>query len=158
MIKYLLSGEFATSFLDYDDQRLFIYNTLNDSWSESARGTFKQGNGIGLTVGFRAPVAVYVLGRSNGQVNQVYDPGTGNWTSATPNSIDQWDFGFVVLNDVLYVIGGYLDSEMGDVTDANQVYFPIGFSPLPKIMVLSPLTQTYNRVGCALEFHGGSVG
>ena len=148
-----VTGEFETNFLDYDDQRLFIYNTLNDSWSESARGTFDQGNGIGVTVGFRAPVGVYVLGLANwgyGQVNQVYDPETGNWASAMPNPIDQRDFGCVVLNDVFYVIGGYIDPKT--VTNANQAYFPIGFSPLPEIRVLSPLTQTYNKSSVPLNF------
>lgn len=148
-----VTGEFETSFLDYDDQRLFIYNTLNDNWSESARGTFDQGNGIGVTVGFRAPVGVYVLGLANwgyGQVNQVYDPDTGNWTSAMPNPIDQRDFGCVVLNDVLYVIGGYIDPKT--LTNANQAYLPIGFSPLPEISILSPLTQTYNESSVPLNF------
>jgi hypothetical protein len=148
-----VTGEFETSFLDCRDQRLFIYNTLNDSWSESARGTFGQGNGIGVTVGFRAPVSVYVLGRTNlayDPINQAYDPETGNWTSAMPNPIDQRDFGCVVLNDVLYIIGGYIDPKT--VTNANQAYLPIGFSPLPEIRVLSPLTQTYNKSSVPLNF------
>lgn len=151
--RIFVTGEFETSLLDYDDQRLFIYNTLNDSWSESARGTLDGGIGVGVTVGVRAPVRVYVLGFINwgyDQVNQAYDPDTDKWTTAAPNPIDQRDFGCVVLNDVLYVIGGYVDPET--VTNANQAYLPIGFSPLPEISVLSPLTQTYNGSSVSLNF------
>ncbi|MBN1358603.1 hypothetical protein JW988_07535, partial [Candidatus Bathyarchaeota archaeon] len=141
------TGEFRTG------QRLFIYNTLNDSWSEIAHGAFEAGIGVGATIGVRAPARVYVLGLTNwgyDQVNQAYDPDTDNWTTATPNPLDQRNFGCVVLNDVLYVVGGYVDSET--VTDANQAYLPIGFSPLPEISVLSPLTQTYNGSSVSLNF------
>jgi N-acetylneuraminic acid mutarotase len=151
--RIFVTGEFETGLLDYDDQRLFMYNTLNDSWSESAQGTFDAGIGVGVTVGVRAPARVYVLGLTNwgyDQVNQAYDPQTGNWSSAMPNPLDQRDFGCVILNDVLYVVGGYVDSET--VTDANQAYLPIGFSPLPEISVLSPLTQTYNGSSVSLNF------
>ena len=142
-----VTGEFRTG------QRLFIYDTLNDSWSEIAHGAFEAGIGVGATIGVRAPVRVYVLGLTNwgyDQVNQAYDPDTDNWTTATPNPIDQRNFGCAVLNDVLYVIGGYVDSET--VTDANQAYLPIGFSPLPEISVVSPLTQTYNGSSVSLNF------
>lgn len=142
-----VSGEFSTG------QRLFVYNTLNDSWSEITTDVFEAGIGVGATIGVRAPERVYVLGLINwnyDQVNQVYDPLTGDWSSAAPNPIDQRDFGCVVLNDVLYVIGGYVES--GEVTAANQAYYPIGFSPLPEIRVLSPVTQTYNESNVSLVF------
>ena len=142
-----VTGEFRTG------QRLFVYNTLNDSWSEIVTDVFEAGIGIGAMVGIRASECVYVLGLINwnyDQVNQAYDPLTGNWTSAAPNPIDQRDFGCVVLNDVMYVIGGYVDS--GEVTAANQAYYPFGFSALPEIRVLSPLMQVYNESSVSLNF------
>ena len=143
-----VTGMFETGILDYDDQRLFIYDTLTDDWTESASGSFLCGMGIGATTGVRAPQLVYVLGLP--PMCQAYDPLTGNWTSAAPNPIDQRDFGCVVLNDVMYVIGGYVDS--GEVTAANQAYYPIGFSPLPEISILSPQMQTYNESSVSLNF------
>lgn len=145
--KIFVTGEFRTG------QRLFVYNTLNDSWSEIVTDVFEAGIGIGAMVGIRASERVYVLGLINwnyDQVNQAYDPLTDNWTSAAPNPIDQRDFGCAVLNDVMYVIGGYVDS--GEVTADNQAYHPIGFSPLPEIRVLSPIMQVYNESSVFLNF------
>ncbi|MEM3441789.1 MAG: kelch repeat-containing protein, partial [Candidatus Bathyarchaeia archaeon] len=54
---------------------------------------------------------VYVLGFKVGVispplVNQVYDPDTDTWTTATFMPTIRSDFGIAVVNDVLYVIGG----------------------------------------------------
>lgn len=142
-----VTGEFRTG------QGLFVYNTLNDSWSDITSDLFEAGIGIGVTVGVRAPESVYILGLTKwnyDQVNYGYNPRTGNWTSATPNPIDQRDFGCAVLNEVFYVIGGYTDPKT--VTATNQAYYPIGFSALPEISVLSPITQTYNESSVSLNF------
>ena len=67
-----VTGMFETGILDYDDQRLFIYDTLTDDWAESASGSFICGMGIGATTGVRAPQFVYVLGLP--PMCQAYDP------------------------------------------------------------------------------------
>lgn len=78
------------------------------------------------------------------------------------------DFGVTVVNDILYVIGGYYISEpvSGRVmpTSANEEYIPIGYgtpdpsyippieSTVAGIKVVSPVNQTYNESSVSLIF------
>jgi hypothetical protein len=136
-----------------------IYDTGSDSWSEGTSGPVVVVEGAaGATTGVKAPQKVYVLGVPVEAlyptvINQVYDPKTNNWTTATTMSTTRSDFGIAVLNDVLYVIGGYLrGSRNVTPTAVNEQYIPIGYSTPPEIKIVSPENQTYNGSSVSLVF------
>ncbi|MCW4008593.1 MAG: kelch repeat-containing protein [Candidatus Bathyarchaeota archaeon] len=88
-----------------------------------------------------------------GVANQVYDPETDTWTTATFMPTIRSDFGIAVVNDVLYVIGGYVHSTLGiSPTAVNEQYFPLGYGVPPKIKIISPANQVYNESSVALVF------
>jgi hypothetical protein len=152
-----VTGEFSTGKPLLYEQKMLIYSPSNDSWTEGSSGPIITGlGGAGATTGFRAPPRVYVLGVSINDfpyslVNQVYDPKKDAWASATTMLTKRTSFGLVVLDDVLFVIGGY-DSTGVNPTGVNEQYFPLGYSNVPKINILSPLMQTYNVSSVSLNF------
>ncbi|PVX27628.1 MAG: hypothetical protein CW716_01315 [Candidatus Bathyarchaeum sp.] len=94
--------------------------------------------GVGATIGVNAPVRVYVLG---GSLNQAYDPKTGNWMTATAMLTARVDMGVVVVNDTLYVIGGYIRSD-GATTSVNEQYLPIGYDTISSSPTASSSTSS----------------
>jgi N-acetylneuraminic acid mutarotase len=152
-----VTGEFSTGTPLSYEQKMLIYSPSNDSWTEGSSGPIIIGQGgAGVTTGFRAPTRVYVLGVSINDfpyrlVNLAYDPENDAWSSATAMLTKRTGYGLVVLNDVLYVIGGY-DSTGANPTGVNEEYFPLGYSNVPKINIFSPLLQKYNVSSVSLNF------
>jgi hypothetical protein len=63
------------------------------------------------------------------------------------------DFGVAVVNDILYVIGGYLrSSSRVTPTAVNEQYVPFGYSIPPEIKLLSPVNHSYNESSVSLIF------
>jgi len=69
------------------------------------------------------------------------------------------DFSITVVNDILYLIGGYYTASReawlhGLVTPVavNEQYIPIGYSTPPEINIVSPENQTYNGSSVSLVF------
>jgi N-acetylneuraminic acid mutarotase len=156
--KIVVTGEFSAGF-GSSEQKVLIYDTGSDSWSEGTSGPVVVVEGAaGATTGVKAPQKVYVLGVPVEAlyptvINQVYDPKTDNWTTATTMPITRSDFGVAVVNDVLYVIGGYLrSSPQVTPTAMNEQYIPIGYSSPPEIKIVSPENQTYNGSSVSLVF------
>ena len=157
--KIIVTGKYSTG-LDWNsEQKTWIYDTETDSWSQGRSGPTVVGlGGVGATVGVEAPQRVYVLGLAVEQypppsVNQVYDPKTDTWATATAMPTNRSDFSVVVVNDLLYAIGGYLYSSRSlTLTNVNEQYTPIGYSTPPEIEVVSPLNQTYNESSVFLVF------
>jgi N-acetylneuraminic acid mutarotase len=156
--KIVVTGEFSTGF-GSSEQKVLIYDTGSDSWSEGTSGPVVVVEGAaGATTGVKAPQKVYVLGVPVEAlyptvINQVYDPKTNNWTTATTMPITRSDFGVAVVNDVLYVIGGYLrGSRNVTPTAVNEQYTPIGYSTPPEIKIVSPENQKYNESSVPLIF------
>jgi len=67
------------------------------------------------------------------------------------------DFGVVVVDDILYAIGGYsFTSQMyGMVTPiaVNEQYIPFGYGVPPEIKILSPADHAYNESNVPLIFN-----
>jgi hypothetical protein len=150
--KIIVTGEFSTR-LGASEQKIMTYDTKNDSWSQSSTGpTIVIGGAAGATTGVKAPKRVYVLGVPY----QVYDPEADAWTTATPMPTGRMDFGVAVVDDVLYVIGGY--SYTSDRYDSvrpvavNEQYIPIGYGVPPEIKVVSPVNKIYNGSSVSLVF------
>jgi len=141
------------------EQKILIYDTETDNWSEGTSGpTVVVEGAAGATTGVKAPQKIYVLGLMVEAplptvVNQVYDPKTDTWATATPMLANRSDFGVAVVNDILYVIGGYLRSSRHVTPVAvNEQYIPIGYSTPPEIKIVSPENQTYNGSSVSLVF------
>ncbi len=160
--KIIVTGEFQIGYPLSSEQKILIYDTETDSWSEGRTGpTIVVGGAAGATTGVNALQRVYVLGLAYGQfpppsTNQVYDPKADTWATATAMPTYRTDFGVAVVNDVLYAIGGYSYVSLiyGTVTPVavNEQYTPIGYGVPPEIRVLSPADRTYNGSSVPLFF------
>ncbi|MCL2475530.1 hypothetical protein [Candidatus Bathycorpusculum sp.] len=65
------------------------------------------------------------------------------------------DFGTVVVDDILYVIGGYIHVSVYPYTHYSalvEAYVPFGYRSIPTIGMVSPLDVVYNVSGVDLEF------
>jgi N-acetylneuraminic acid mutarotase len=162
--KIIVTFVFSDS-LNPEQQKIVIYDTETDSWSGGRSSpTIVVRGAAAATTGVKAPKKVYVLGVSRGFPqpvnNQVYDPEADAWTAAAPLPMHLMDFGVAVVNDVLYLIGGYYTESReawlhGLVTPVavNEQYTPIGYGTiLPAIVVISPETKTYNASSVSLVF------
>jgi N-acetylneuraminic acid mutarotase len=113
-----------------------IYDPASNSWSFGAPIPVATFSAVaGATTGEQAPERIYVLGGSGGfgvglNQNYVYDPVANNWTAATPMLTARYSPTAAVVDDVLYVIGGWQGL---DILTTNEQYTPIGYvaSPTP---------------------------
>jgi N-acetylneuraminic acid mutarotase len=156
--KIIVTGEFSTG-LGSSEQKILIYDTKNASWSEGTSGpTVVVEGAAAATTGVKAPQKVYVLGLKVDAlyptvVNQVYDPKADAWATATVMPTNRSDFGVVVVNDILYAIGGYRrSSSYVTPVSVNERYTPIGYGVPPEIKGVSPVNQTYNESSVSLVF------
>jgi hypothetical protein len=168
--KIIVTGEFQSGPLWSEqkvlpsglEQRVLIYDTETDSWSEGKTGpTIVGGGAAGITTGINALQRAYVLGLVVGKfppvlTNQAYDPKTDSWMSANAMPSLRSDFGVAVIEDVLYAIGGYCYTSQiyGMVAPValNEKYIPLGYGVSPEVKVLSPLNQLYNDSSVPLVF------
>jgi N-acetylneuraminic acid mutarotase len=157
--KIIVTGEFRVGPYYVSEQKVMIYDTETDSWSEGKSGPIVVVQGAaGATTGVKAPQKVYVLGLIVDAlyptvINQVYDPKTDTWATATTMPANRSAFGVAVVNDILYVIGGYLRSSPNVTpTAVNEQYIPIGYSAPPEIKIVSPENQKYNGSSVSLVF------
>jgi N-acetylneuraminic acid mutarotase len=139
-----------------------IYDAETDTWSIGAPMPFSAiYTFAGATTGVNAPKRIYVFG---GGVTRVYDPENDSWTAGVDVPTNRDCFGVAVVNDLLYVIGGftqiyrdYPDDWMygPSVTKyaTNEQYTPFGYGTVPPVIsVVSPEDQTYNATGVDLIF------
>ena len=157
--KIIVTGKYSVGYDLQSEQQTWIYDTENESWSQGKSGPTVVGlGGVGVTDGVKAPQRVYVLGLATEQypppsVNEAYDPKTDTWAIATAMPTNRSDFSVVVVNDLLYAIGGYLYSSRSlTLTNVNEQYTPIGYSTPPEIKVVSPVNQTYSNSSVPLVF------
>lgn len=157
----IVTGEFKSTFLNFE-QKIIVYNPKTESWTEGKTGSqIVINGGATATTGIDAPSKVYVLGLSYGtfpapSTNQVYDPETDTWMTAKAMPTLLIDFGLAVLDDVLYVIGGYTYTSRiyGTVTPVavNEQYVPIDYRTTPTVKILEPVNQVYNGSSVSLVF------
>ena len=127
-------------FITEDSQfhpEVMVYNTENDVWSEGKTGYAglgKCGAVAGVTSGQYAHPRVYALGKTIFEssllnTNQVYDPVSDTWSFAKAMLTERVGFGVAVVNDVLYVIGGYYSSSTVAESSLSltEQYVPIGY-------------------------------
>lgn len=148
-----------------------IYNTENDSWSLGAPAPSPTAYAsAGATTGTNAPNQIYVFGADTewpfwmltlrGFTAQSYDPKTNSWTVCTSMPTERVDAAVAVVNDKLYVIGGYtmekhVDSFFPSTSSSavNEQYTPFGYGAVPPVvLVVSPENRTYNVSSVPLAF------
>jgi len=136
-----------------------IYDVESGVWSEGALMPLGIRYGAaGATVGVNAPKRIYFI--SSGRT-QVYDPGNDSWTFGADLPTRREGFGVAVVDDTLYVIGGfkltYAELYSIDVVvtryAANEQYTPFGYGTVPPaVSVVSPENMTYETSNVSLSF------
>jgi len=170
---YVIGGLNASTNLNLNQ----IYDPQTDEWCYGASPPvlmygWSGGASAAATAGVLAPKRIYVLSVVSTS-NQVYNPKTDRWSTGTEVPTKRQDAGLVVVNDILYAIGGrsyrfaYPDDNVGVYETsytANEQYTPIGYgtpdpfyrpqtgSTSPAISVLSPENKTYAYSSVPLSF------
>jgi hypothetical protein len=142
-----------------------IYDPATDNWSLGAPSSSITAYGAaGATTGVNAPKRIYLLGQDftfpePPYINRVYDPATDAWTIGVPVSTERRGFGVAVVNELLYVVGGFTETfDMfwnSHVTlyATNEQYTPFGYGTVPPVVsAVSPENKTYISSNVSLAF------
>jgi N-acetylneuraminic acid mutarotase len=134
-----------------------IYDPNSDTWSLGATAPVAVSNpGVCSTTGIMAPKRIYVCGGEVSftvatDVTQVYDPENDSWTLGASMPIDSIGLEAVVIDDVIFTVGGSHGWLINDY--ANLQYIPFGYGTAPPVIyVVSPVNQTYNVSIVSLDF------
>lgn len=142
-----------------------IYEPATDKWSQGTPSPSRISYGeAGATTGVNAQKRIYVLGQDFSfseppYVNRVYNPATDTWMVGATLPTERKGFGVAVVNDILYVIGGFTETfDMfwnSHVTlyATNEEYTPFGYGTVPPaVAVVSPENETYASGNVSLAF------
>jgi N-acetylneuraminic acid mutarotase len=145
-----------------------IYDPNMDSWSVGTAPKFTGRAYTAVTAGIMAPAKIYVFyNPSNAPnfvtyLNQVYDPKTDSWVAGA-RMPDRRGFGVAVVNDMIYVLGGYTLTYPSMIDPDQTIYYnykaaveryvPFGYGTVPpKISVASPQNTSYHVSDVSLDF------
>ncbi len=148
-----------------------IYDAENDSWSLGAPAPVVLAS-AGATTGVFAPERVYVFGAdadlpfwqltTRNFTVQSYDPKTDSWTVCASMPTGRYSASVAVVDDLLYVIGGFTTEFRTDIftlnpiytySVVNQQYTPFGYGIVPLVVsVVSPENKTYAASNVSLAF------
>jgi hypothetical protein len=138
-----------------------IYDLQNDTWSfgENIPIELKHPTIVATTGNF-APQRIYMIGGATGLVEPtnttyMYDPTEDKWSLGTSMTTSRYGTHVVVVNDILYAIGGaigFLLKPTG-ITSAVEKYTPTGYIPefpswtplLITIIAVVAVTLIYRR-------------
>jgi N-acetylneuraminic acid mutarotase len=128
-----------------------IYNPATDTWSFGASmPKVVWQAAAGATSGILAPKRIYLIGGipeksiDGTNLNQVYDPENDSWTVGAPMPTARFNLQVAVLNDRLYAMSG-TPYFMGDISNQNEEYTPLGYIvPDPTSSLSSLTTQPFN--------------
>lgn len=150
-----------------------IYDAENDSWSRGEPSPLPAVLGAaGATTGMNAPKRIYVFGAdadalfwqvtTRNFTAQSYDPETDSWTVCASMPTGRYSAGVAVVDDLLYVIGGFTIEFPTDrftlnpsyhFKAVNEQYTPIGYGTVPLVVaVVSPENKTYAAGNVSLAF------
>lgn len=152
-----------------------IYNPSTNNWSISTQLVIGYWYADAVaTTGENAPKRIYVFGSDSNYwtwnspefTTQNYDPKTDSWTVGTSIPSGRLDFGVAMINDAIYVIGGFTP-EVGNsaiATPLTEQYIPAGYGTpdpsyipstegnVPEITIKSPENKTYDFTEIQLNF------
>jgi hypothetical protein len=117
-----------------------VYDPVADSWSIGNQVIAGYYYAVaGATSGVMAPTRIYVFGADRcywslpenypERTGQSYNPAAGDWTVCASMPSGRLDAAVVVVNDVLYAIGGFTPEIGGGrgLSAANEQYTPLGY-------------------------------
>jgi N-acetylneuraminic acid mutarotase len=114
---------------------VMIYDPQTDTWSERRGTDTFYGSSffaVGATTGVYAPQKIYLI---NGAETIVYDLKSDTWSTAKTMHTERYFFAMVVLDDVLYIIGGEDVSESQPnfpiAVSSTEQYVPLGYGFIP---------------------------
>lgn len=150
-----------------------IYDAENDSWSLGAPAPSPAVlASAGATTGVFAPERIYVFGAdadlpfwqltTRNFTAQSYDPKTDSWTVCASMPTGRFSASVAVVDDLLYVIGGFTtDFPTGRFTlnplykykAVNEQYTPFGYGTVAlAVAIVSPENKTYAANNVSLAF------
>jgi N-acetylneuraminic acid mutarotase len=111
-----------------------IYDVETDKWSLGASSPSGISTGVAVaTTGVLAPEKIYVFDYSN---VRVFDPENESWKlGADMLTKSRFNFGAAILNDIIYVVGGYTYSWLpGNYAPVavNEQYISFGYGTIPQ--------------------------
>jgi len=129
-------------------QKVMIYDPKNDQWNQGqadSKGGAIYGDAV-VTSGVYVPQRIYVIGTGYDFEtltlhSSVYDPISNTWSNIKPLPTARDGFGVAIVDDVLYVIGGYTSVELLNyysrttpvtIVAINEQYVPSGYDPTAK--------------------------
>jgi N-acetylneuraminic acid mutarotase len=95
---------------------------------------------IGHSIDSKLPTAAWQLTKTTDCIVQSYDPNTDNWTLSTPVLNGPFDASTIVVDDLLYIVGGFTKEFHSDRLTVNQIYTfstgnvrypPLGYGTVP---------------------------
>ncbi len=172
---YIIGTLYTGKLPDFSEPMTQIYNPSTDSWSQGPTALQAVARAFAVvTVGAMAPPKIYDLynpshaPNSYTYLNQVYNLDNGTWVTAA-RMPDRERFGVAVVDDLIYVIGGYTFSwpSLDDIIanpDNRAIsysykgdvlrYTPFGYGSVPpKALVASPLNASSFTIGDVVSFN-----
>jgi N-acetylneuraminic acid mutarotase len=127
-----------------------IYDAETDKWSLGTSSPSGISTGVAVaTTGVLAPEKIYVFDYSN---VRVYDPENESWKlGADMLTKSRFNFGAAILNDTIYVVGGYTYSWLPGnyaAVATNEQYTPFGYGTIP----LKPEPEAFPLTLVAVAF------
>ncbi len=154
----------------FGDSLTVIYNPNTETWRDgrSPLDVFFKGD-LGVTTGIVAPKMLYIFYNPFNAPNsslyqtQAYNPTNDSWVTGASLPFQRQEFGVAVVNDVIYVIGGYTLSPPSIVDVAqnylltysavNEAYFPFEYGETPPYpIIIAPSNTTYNENTISLSY------
>jgi len=136
-----------------------IYDPAVDAWTQGTPHPNPAwlGEEVAATTGLYAPKRIYVMGGSTGlarttDANYVYDPELDVWDVRASMPLSRMGFALVVVDDLLYAMGGYNSWLTG--YSENLQYTPFGHVMVPPVVsVISPSENSnYTSSEVSLNF------
>ena len=123
--KVIVTGNFLHM---HFEPKVMIYDPETDMWRYGKSGPLLEGSSVavGVTTGLYAPQNIYVF--SDAKDTVAYDPLNDDWMTAQNMPTDRIAFGVAVVDDVVYVIGGFSTNSPLTPYALNEQYVPIGYS------------------------------
>jgi hypothetical protein len=105
------------------------------------------------------PARLYLAGGYSQNVltskTQVYNPCNNSWTEGTSLSSPRADLALAVVNDILYVMGGF-DGQ--NWVSLNEQFKPADYGTVPpKLQITSPENRTYSKVNLTFTINRGAA-
>ncbi len=126
-----------------------VYNTVTDRWSSAAPLPDASSYGAAAaTTGYSAPKAVYYIGGFSreecSQTARILNISNNSWGKVEPMPTARGYLGLLIVNDLLYAIGGF---DGTNYLTMNELYQPVGYGSVPpQVKITSPENKTYREV------------